>query len=51
MDRVNEYLFDWPETESYNGIFEEAEIEGSNFIVLIGPLFPTIVFYSSYMAL
>ena len=43
------YIFNFPETESFNQIFEEAGMEGSNFFALIGPLFMMMLIYTIYM--
>ena len=43
------YVFNIPETKSYNQIFDDAGMEGSNFFALIGPLFLMVVVYSVYM--
>ena len=43
--------FEFEDTESWNPLFEEADISGSNFIILMGPtfiavaLFPLFYFY------
>ena len=43
------YIFNFPETESFNQIFEEAGMEGTNFFALIGPLFMMMLIYTVYM--
>ena len=40
--------FEFEETESWNLKFEEADISGSNFIILIGPTFLAVAFFPIY---
>ena len=42
-DTAYEEIFGFGETEPFDQVFEEAEFEGSNFIVGIGPLFIVVV--------
>ena len=37
--------FGFEDTESWNQLFEEADISGSNFIILIGPTFIAVVLF------
>ena len=40
--------FGFKDTESWNQLFEDADISGSNFIILIGPTFIAVVCFPLY---
>ena len=43
-------VFNFHETESFSPTFEEAGMEGSNFILGIGPIFLSMVLFPIYVA-
>jgi len=49
FDKVYNFLFNFSETPSFNGVFEESKFIGSNFIIGAGPLFLTIWVYIIYL--
>ena len=41
-------IFGFEETESFSLVFEQAKMEGHNFILGIGPMFLVYLFYPIY---
>mmetsp|Transcript_33742 Transcript_33742/g.44510 ORF Transcript_33742/g.44510 Transcript_33742/m.44510 type:complete len:230 (+) Transcript_33742:313-1002(+) len=46
-----DYLFQFKETPSFSETFEAADIEGSNFVISIGPMFLFIVYFFGWILL
>jgi hypothetical protein len=43
MDNINEFIFNFTETDSINDNFERLGLEGTNYIVLTGSLIINII--------
>jgi hypothetical protein len=43
-------MFKFTETESYTPIFDQASFTGSNFIIGIGPMFGSMIYYALFLA-
>ena len=48
VENVYKQIFGFEETESFNLVFEEANMEGHNFILGIGPIFLVFILYPFY---
>ena len=49
IENAVNHTLNFTETNSYSDIFDQAGYNGSNFILGIGLMFPTIVYYFFYL--